>query len=171
MPYSSVDDLMLGDLLVSSHIDKGKFVTEAAEEIDSKIGFIYRLPLVATGTPPPASLPLHQQLLLKGINNKLASGRLIMTLDIAGEGTALHAYGLRLVTEATQELMLIANGTVDLSAVRLPDNTVSDGFATRSPSIINVDATSAFEDFYDWAKTPRKPGEEYQLDPVWAPGA
>lgn len=123
MAYSAVGDLLTGDMLISSRIDKQKFVDDAADEIDAKLGWIYETPIEM------ASLPRHQALLLKQINNKFASGRLILTLDIAGEQTTLHAYGLRLIREATDELLLIANGTLDLEADRAdvaaaPDNTI-----------------------------------------------
>lgn len=140
MPYSSEDDLLLGDLMVSDSVDKAKFVANAADEMDSKIGFIYKTPIVLD------SLPRHEQLLLKGINNNLATGRLIMTLDAAGEGTSLHAYGLRLVTEAMGDLLLIANGDVDLSAEK---EDVPTQNRDSQPNLGNRDATSAVSAFED----------------------
>lgn len=139
MSYSTVGDLLTGDLHISLKIDKQKFIDDAAEEIDSKIGFLYTLPL------PFVSLPKHQQLLLKQINNKLASGRLILTLDIVGEENALHAYGLRLVNEAMGELMLIANGQVDLDAPRLVP--ADDTYVDKTPAGYNRDAESAVDQF------------------------
>lgn len=139
MAYSQVDDLLTGDLHISSKVDKQKVIDDAAEEIDSKIGFLYSLPI------PFVSLPLHQKLLLKQINNKLASGRLILALDIVGEENSLHAYGLRLVTEATGELMLIANGQVDLDAPRW--ETPDDSYTDKTPTIKNRDAESAVDQF------------------------
>lgn len=131
MAYSTVDDLLLGDLMVSARVDKNKFVNDAAEEIDAKLGFIYVLPL--------SPLAPHEELLLKQINNKLASGRLILTLDIAGEETVLHAYGLRLITEAINDLMLIANGTVNLSSTMTTGSNLRDNV----PAIFNHDEESA----------------------------
>lgn len=136
--YSAVDDLILADLQVADSVDKEKFVLSAQEEIDSKIGFLYALPL------PFEGMPYHERILLKQINNKLASGRLILTLDIAGEETALHAYGLRLITEAMNELMCIANGDVDLTAPQTnPDQATAD--LNKLPSIVNRDAESAVD--------------------------
>lgn len=169
MPYSEESDLLTGDLLISSKVDKGKFVNDAAEEIDSKLGFIYVLPL--TPIAPALDIPVHERLLLKTINNRLASGRLILTLDIADERSTLHAYGLRLVTEALQELMLIANGTVDLTAVRTNPDESTTGLGSRSPAITNVDATSAVEAFYEWAKPTLTPRVPLPAESIWAPGA
>lgn len=116
MAYSEVSDLLTGDLMISARIDKQKVVQDAADEIDAKLGWLYQVPVVIEGGP--SGVNRHQVLLLKQINNKLASGRLILSLHIAGEDNSLHAYGLRLVKEATEELLLIANGTLDLRAPR-----------------------------------------------------
>lgn len=135
MAYSTVDDLIVGDMMISARVDKNKFVNDAAEEIDSKLGFLYVLPL--------APLALHESTLLKQINNKLASGRLILTLDIAGEETVLHAYGLRLITEAMNDLMLLANGTINLSSTMTTTSALRDNV----PGIYNHDEESAVDIF------------------------
>lgn len=124
MAYSSPEDLLLGDMIIAESVDRQKFVDLAAEEIDSKIGWVYELPLRVPGTDPVTStswlaLPSHQRTTLKSINNRLASGRLILTLDIAGEESQLHAYGWHLVNSALEDLMVIANDKVDLNAVRI----------------------------------------------------
>lgn len=137
MPYSEVADLLIGDLALGPTVDPEKFVIQAGEEMDSKLGYIYELPIDFD------ALPTHQQLLLKGINNKLASGRLILSIDLAEEGQHLHAYGLRLVNEATNELLMVANGTALLDATRLDPAQDRD----RVPSVKNRDAESAVDMF------------------------
>lgn len=160
MGYSEVGDLLLGDLVISSDVSPQKFVNDAADEMDSKIGWIYETPLILE------NLLRHEGLLIKGVNNRLASGRLILTLDIAGEGTALHAYGLRLVTEANGDLLLIANGQVDLSAPKIP---VPGQNKNNTPSISSRDAASAVDAFEDRFMRP-----DYSpaalLSPGWQPG-
>lgn len=149
MAYSEVTDLLLGDTILGGGVDPQKFVDAAADEMDSKLGWLYATPINVLGDPlaipPVVALPRHEALLLKGINNKLASGRLILTLDIAGEGTTLHAYGARLVKEAMDELLLLANGTLDLSAPRtiLADAAVID----RTPAVLNIDEESLLAPF------------------------
>lgn len=133
MAYSAESDLLTGDMMISARVSKAKFINDAADEIDAKIGWIYETPI------PVADLPRHQALLLKQINNKLASGRLILTLDIAGEQNSLHAYGYRLVREATEELNLIANGVVDLDAPRLDVEVTANDL---TPAIRNHDQES-----------------------------
>lgn len=149
MAYSEVSDLLLGDVIVGGGVNKQQFVDAAADEIDSKIGWLYNTPIAVNGdnysNPVIDPLPRHEALLLKGINNKLASGRLILTLDIAGEGTTLHAYGARLVKEAMDELLLIANGTLDLSAPRL--DTPEAYFIDRAPTVTNLDEESLLTPF------------------------
>lgn len=131
--------MLVGDVLLPAGFNKVKYINEATDEIDSKLGFIYQLPLVGPGEPP-AALPPHEVLMLKVISNKLASGRLIMDVAMAGERQSVHAYGRRLVDEATNDLMLLANGVVDLHAVRL-DSAVAQE-ASKLPSIQNVDEES-----------------------------
>lgn len=135
MAYSTVADLLIGDLPIGGATNPQAFVDTAAEEMDSKLGWLYATPIAWEGGDGPR----HEVLLLKQINNKLASGRLILTLAIAEEGTSLHAYGLRLVTEATTELMLIANGDVDLTATKAESGDVA---AQPIPGVRNYDDES-----------------------------
>lgn len=150
MAYSGVDDLLLGDLVFGPGVDRQKFIDQAAEDMDAKLGFVYRLPLTprvvananyGSGAGDWKLLPLHEQLLLKGINNKMASGRLILTLDISGEGTALHGYGWQLVRDSTNELLMLSNGDVFLSAQPVHADVL--GVAdVRTPGVTNEDDES-----------------------------
>lgn len=116
MAYSSEDDLLIGDMMLPMGFDKAKYITSATDEINGKLGFVYKLPLEPL--PGLGSIPDYQTILLKTISNKLASGRLIMDVSAAGERQTIHAYARRLVDEAMNDLMCIANGDIDLSAVR-----------------------------------------------------
>lgn len=145
MAYSGVDDLLLGDLIIAESVDRQKFVDLAAREIDSKLGWVYELPLHAQGEDPVTAtswelLPQHQVDTLKDINNKLASGRLILSLAIGGEEVQLHALGWHYVNSALEDLMVIANGTVDLDAVRI--GATSPSFRDTVPSISQYDDES-----------------------------
>lgn len=136
MPYSDAADLLVGDMIYPPGFDKDKYVTLAAEEMDSKLGYLYQIPLAPVNPP----LPEYQTLLLKTINNKLASGRLIMDISVGAELAAVHAYGSRMVNEALRDLVLIANGDVLLDAVRRVDGTVEAG--SRVPGVRNQDSES-----------------------------
>lgn len=149
--YSEVGDLLLGDLIVGTGTNQQKFIDDAAEEMDSKIGWRYDTPIVVTG------LPRHQRLLLKGINNKLASGRLILSLDAAGEGSTLHAYGYYLIKEAMNELMVIANGELDLVGAIPSDQDVNLQPDARSIEVINQDPESLLLGFTQTVMSERGP--------------
>lgn len=145
MAYSEVGDLLLGDLIIAESVDRQKFVDLAAREINSKLGWIYELPLHPAGTDPVTdtswtSLPAHEADTLRDINNRLASGRLILSLAIGGEEVQLHALGWHYVNSALEDLMVIANGTVDLTAVRIGAD--SSSFRDIAPSISQYDDES-----------------------------
>jgi hypothetical protein len=140
VPYCTVDDLLLGDFQVGKRFDKQQFVDGAADEIDSKLGWLYETPLVAANGGGFGALPRHQRLLVTGINLKLASGRLILATAIGGEDNSLHAYGNDLVKQATAELLLIANGDVSLDADR--PGTGSPAPDDRGPKLNNEDEES-----------------------------
>jgi phage gp36-like protein len=141
MPYCASDDLLTGDIPVVGRagLDVSKFIQDAADEIDSKIGFRYATP-VAGDAPRPVLL------LLKRINSHLATGRLIMAADAAGQRTELHAYGVSLIREAHESLDAIAAGTVDLDVA--PATPVAPSEHQQGPLIFNVDPVSQVESFY-----------------------
>lgn len=148
-PYSETADLVLGDMTIGGTVNKDAYVNAAGDEIDSRLGYVYSLPL-------PDTLPDHAVKLLRKINNFIASGRLIMALAVGGEDSSLHAYGLSLVQEAHNDLALILNGSLPLdTAVK---NSASD--ANKGPTVANQDIFSpitAFEDefFEDNVFVPR----------------
>lgn len=140
MAYSEVADLLIGDLVLGAGVDPQKYIDLAAEQIDAKIGWVYELPLhPAGGVGTWQDLPEHEQLLLKGINNGLASGSLLIALDQGGEQTTVHAYGLWLIQQAQADLMYLANGEIQISA-ELFD--VPDTVPNRVPGVINYDEES-----------------------------
>ena len=131
-PYCVPGDLLLGDVLLPAALDKEKIIQGVADDMDAKLGFLYQLPLT--------SLLPHEQLLLKGINAKWATARILLSLYGEGDGDSLHAYGLRLETEAQNDLMLIANGLIDLDEA---DRVVETGLdVNRGPTIKNRDEES-----------------------------
>lgn len=163
MPYSAVSDLLLGDMPLSAALDKAKFVSDAADEIDSAIGATYITPV-----PMAEPTPRHVQLHLKRINNFLATGRLILAIGAGGEDTQLHAYGLSLVSEARMALAAIVDGSYELAEV---EKTPSEVTTSAGPAVINVDPASGVEAFYGFINEPRWAGEQIPaLGPRWRPG-
>ena len=142
MAYCTSDDLLVGDMVFGS-LDVTDFINQAANEIDSKLGVIYKLPLSAAVGQTFVNLPQYQQLIVKNINIKLASGRLFLT-TAADDTSSLHQYGMRLVQEAMSELMAIANGLVELSAERRePIGQEQD----RIPRTLNHDEESMVDQY------------------------
>jgi hypothetical protein len=156
MPYCTTGDLLLGQLesRLPPEIVANEYIALVADEIDGRLGFLYETPFEVAGVN---ALPDHQVKLLKSINSKRASGRIIMAATIATEDVAVHNYALRLIQEADLELAAIANGDVKLSAPTvdsdgnpvgpIPDPDDLDPWA-RVPTATNIDMYSpvvAFE--------------------------
>lgn len=143
MAYCEVNDLLVRDngMMFSPTFDFVRFINSASEEMDGMLGEIYSLPL-ASAAGGWKTLPVYQQLLLKQINIKLASGRILLTLQASGDTRSLHAYGQRLLDEAMAMLMPLINGTVRL------DTPARDAVALQtSPVIQNHDSRSLVDIF------------------------
>lgn len=170
MAYCQVEDLLLGDVTVGGSINRQLYVDQAAEEMDSKLGWIYKTPIDldgATANPPTIPetippLPRHEALLLKTINAKIATARLIMAVSINEEGNAVHAYALRLLKEGNDELIMLANGTILLSAPR-SESTPDE--ISRVPGVVNEDVESLLDPFYNTVNRSRPWYAEIGRDP------
>lgn len=148
MAYCADTDLMLGNIPLPNYISATKYVSDAADEIDSRIGFVYQTP-VDLDQNDPTTRPAR--LLLKRINAHLATGRLILALDAGGEDDRLHAYGYSLVQESIEALASIAEGKISLEGA-LP---VEDDSPRVSTVIVNnIDEESNVEAFYDRVASP-----------------
>lgn len=149
--YSGTGDLLTGNIPTPSYLDPEKYVTDAADEIDSKIGFLYKTPVVFPQEGEDGYVESRPvRLLLKRINNFLATGRLLLATSAAGEDDQLHAYGASLVKDALSALDEIAQGKITLDIERVES---SIGQAT-TPLINNVDPESHVEAFYDRIANP-----------------
>jgi len=156
--YCLTSDLLTGDIPTPAYLDKQKFVDDAADEIDSKIGFVYATPIDVTDNPGnPVVRPVR--ILLKRLNVNLATGRLILAADASGEDDKLHAYGWSLIREANTTLNAIARGDVDLEGATLLDQNFD---SPHAPLIHNEDAESNVEAFYNRISNPR-----YQYFPTY----
>lgn len=154
MAYSAKADLLVGSIPLPGYLDADKYVDDAADEIDSKLGFVYETPIpVAEGAEGQAPRPVR--LLLKRINNFLATGRLLLAVDSGGEEVRLHAYGQKLVEDATIALDAIVKGEIDLHDVTLVQ---VDRLVQTTPIINNLDEESAVEAFYDRVVNPNYAG-------------
>lgn len=142
MAYSEVGDLLIGDIPLPARIGDGsKFVDMAADEIDSQVGHIYTTPIVIPDEPQyrPA------RLLLKKINNLIASGRIILDMAAGGEDNDLHAYGRSMLNEGLSLLASIVTGRIVLIGAPLLPGTED---VDTGPLIVNEDPESLVEAFY-----------------------
>ena len=149
MAYCEIVDLLIGDLPTSLALSPQKYVNDAADEIDSKIGFVYETPIpVDTFDPTPRPVVL----LLKRLNAHLATGRMILAATIIAEDEQLNAYGKRMVEDAELTLVHISTGQL------LLDGVLTSGLsalpAPHVPMIMNKDTESAVDAFYDRIANP-----------------
>lgn len=165
MPYCTRDDLVVGtDIPLPSNTIADKYVADAANEIDSKIGTRYATPVVVSSTDP---LTRPTFLTLQRLNVWIASGRLIMAQAGSSEMEKLHQYGLYLVTEAYKVLENIANGGMILPGATTNDP--ADG-GRSGPMISNLDAASNTEAFYTMVTT-APPLPFYSPTPIFPAGS
>lgn len=135
--------MLQGPMPLPASMDLQTFVQAATDEIDMKIGFIYRTPV-----RPDADhdeLPRPVSLLLKRIAANISTARAIMAAAGAVQSDELNGYARSLLAEAHTALDAIAAGRMELEgAERLPDQ----GQERRGPRISNVDSHSQVESFY-----------------------
>lgn len=144
--YSEVGDLLLGDIPVPS--DAGKWVQDATDEIDSKLGLRYVTPIIVDETVPGNRTTT---LLLKRINNWLASGRLVCSKAASTSQQEVHAYGTSLIVQAIAALDQLVSGDIVLPGAAFVD---TDDVGKSGPIISNVDSASLVESFYTFVTTP-----------------
>lgn len=151
--YSMVADLLLGTIPPPTTPIAAKYVQDATDEVDSKLGLRYVTPIVVDGSDPANRVT---PLILKRIANFLASGRFILAQTSPQEQTTLNAYGADLVKTATKALDELENGTIVL-----PGGTFlnSSDMGISGPVISNLDVESNVESFYTMT----------QLPPWWPP--
>lgn len=141
--YSEVEDMIQGPMPFPASMDMQRFVQAATDEIDMKIGFIYKTPI--RPAPDYDELPRPVSLLLKKIASYISTARALFAAAGAVQSDELNAYARSLLTEAHAALDSIATGRMDLEgAERLPDQ----GQERRGPRVSNVDSYSQVESFY-----------------------
>ncbi len=147
MTYSTKDDLRIGDIrLPDRYGDGSSFVVSAAEEIDAQLGHIYVTPFDIDENVPQNRPAI---LILKKINNLIASGRLIMDLAASKEDTTLHAYGWAMLKEGLGLLKALQDRSILLTGSELIDYNADGEQTPTGPMIHNVDSESRVESFYD----------------------
>ena len=139
--YCEEVDLLTGNIPTHEWMDIPQYIQAAADEINAALAMRYVVPVVVSGVPQYAATPLF----LKGINAKLASGRIITAAATSAEQTEVHAYGLYLIKEALEQLKTITCGDYVLPGA---PQTQQPGTDTSPVLISNVDPESQVEAFY-----------------------
>lgn len=135
--------MLQGPMPLPASMDLEKFVQAAADEIDTKIGFVYKTP-IRVG-PGYDELPRPVALLLKRISAYISTARAIMAAAGAVQDDDTNAYARSLLKEAHTALEAIASDRMELEgAERLP----TAGAETRGPRIVNIDSVSPVDAFY-----------------------
>lgn len=150
---------LIGDMTVSGSVDLAAVASDAASEMNIRLGERYVVPLNITSP----SLAAHHKIMIKLINARLAAGNLLMSTASATEYHELHNYGKWLREQALSDLDLIATGRIVLGgqSESLVENPM-DQFT--GPSVSNRDEFSAVEAFEDSFLR----GEE--TGTAWGPG-
>jgi hypothetical protein len=147
MPYCADGDLLItSDLPLPQGVNRSSYVQMAADEIDMMISRYYKTPVVFNTAELQEKFK-PTLLLLKHVNIKLATGRIILAVDAAGENQQVHAYGASLVAEAMRLLEAIVNRDIILEGADGNSNEPSE-IATARAIVYQLDATSGVEDFY-----------------------
>lgn len=147
--YSSIDDLLTGEVPLPTYLNAQKIVDDATDEVDSYLGHLYVTPLDLSDT---SLIERHSRLLIKRVANFLASGRLLMSVAAPAEDNAVHAYGYSLVKQACDALQSISDGMVHLEgAIKKEVFATSHG----GPLVGQEDAESSVAAFYSRVANPR----------------
>lgn len=159
--YCVSGDLLLGEIPLPGYMSADKMITDAADEIDSYLGYVYTTPFNVTATGP---LARPARLLLKRINAHLATGRIILAVASPEENRNLHAYGWQLVSESIAALQAIAKGEIVLEGAT-PNADAPAGEPATAPLINNLDSESNVEAFYNRLSNPNY---QYPIVDSWA---
>lgn len=152
--YSTVEDLQLGNLPIPASLKAQRYVGDASDEIDSRLGFYYKVPLEFD----PLDYKHHaSRLLVKRINILLSTSKIVAAINVGVEDKQLNAYAKQLSDQANGFIDQIINGYYTLvGPTPVSPNT---GGITRVAglSISNVDAKSFVEEEYDKLRCPPHP--------------
>lgn len=143
MAYSTVGDLLLGNIPLPAGDKADRAVQRASDEIDGILGARYKVPINPSGAQQRSV-----KALLLTINNWLASGRLIEELTASSQTVEIHAYANKLISEAQATLLQIVSGQIILPGCELigQDGGVS---SETGPIIVNQDPSSQTAYYYD----------------------
>ena len=142
MSWADEGDLLLGDVAIGG-VGTQQFLDLAREEIEVWLGEFYDLetdfPTVG-GTP---ELAPRLATVLKQVQARIATGRLLLAQASTGEDESLHAYGLWLLGEGQAELYKFGTHYKITNAVLVAGQTSPD----QIPAAVQPNARSPFDRF------------------------
>lgn len=149
--YCGPGDLIIDPTLLYEENVKETAVQQACEEIDSRIGRLYRTPIDVSES---SSVDRSVKLLIKSVAIHLASGRLVMRLTDVGQDSVPNAYGKYLITQAYDVLNEILSGDIVLVGVPAPDVDPGERPAIASPQMLAANAVEpvSLDGFQDYMK-------------------
>jgi hypothetical protein len=156
VPYCTVDDLLLDPQFgLPMGLSKEKYVQYGAEKIDARLGRLYETPLMKDWTAVDREEHAPTVMLLKMMNQYLASGMIILAISMASEDSGLNAYGASLVAEADNVINLILENEVYLEGAKANPNLKKvDEYVGTRPASFSQDSGSATEAFYEMVNSP-----------------
>lgn len=132
----------LGDMTIATGISLDALASDAAGEMNVRLGERYVVPINLDAP----TLAAHHKLLLRLINARLAAGRFLLATTSPAEDRELHEYGMYLVNLAYEDLNLVSSGRVILAGQ--VDSTSESNLSDESGILIsNHDSMSAVEAF------------------------
>lgn len=157
MAYCEVTDLFIGDTRLDINTTPPQaFVNSASDEIDAALGYMYITPIC----PEDTAVNRPTVLLLKLINQYIATGRLLITIGRVGEDGQLDALGKYYLNLGMTRLQMIVDGKIDLLGA-----THTEGAPTNTgPQVVNAEPMSLVDMFYS-EMNPSNPG--FWVDPIY----
>lgn len=144
--YCDVEDLLLGDLILPPEISKGGYIQAAANEIDARIGSLYKVPVIID--PDKIEQFKATIIFLQSVNARLASGRILMAAAATLELNVVHAYARNLVDSALSDLEQIKERKIILQGAS-PNENPAETYVSSRVYGYTQDPLSAVDQFYD----------------------
>lgn len=134
----------LGNLKLPSAITVESLCESAANEMDGLLGDRYQVPITVSASVPEEKPTAYW---LQTVSSQIAAGRLMVSAGAAGSQETTNNYGKYLLAQAYAQIKLVTDSKKDLpGAVEVGND---DGTDIKGPYIINQDAYSQVDVFYD----------------------